>query len=157
MELTDREIPKILQHYHVDNLDLVFDGFEPVNPDKNLYYFHNPKTGELYVILLADFILESVGEDGGYIEEDYWPEHSCNWEVEKWLSCNDKIEDSSDISNWFYQPECGDKCIFAKLKADVSALNGRKLDKNVKHIDEAEMAARKARRDELTEIDAQSF
>ena len=35
MELTARELPKILEYYKVDKLGLIFDGFEPVNPDKS--------------------------------------------------------------------------------------------------------------------------
>ena len=72
MELTARELPKILEYYKVDKLGLIFDGFEPVNPDKMLYYWHDPKTGELCVALLADFIIEFIdNSEPGNIVEDY--------------------------------------------------------------------------------------
>ena len=44
-----------------------------------------------------------------------------------------------DYDKWFYWPECGDKCAFAKLKANVSEIKDRKLERKVPDIDEAEM------------------
>ena len=149
MELVDRELPKILKCYNVDNLGLVFDGYEPVNPDKTLYYWHAPKTGELYVAVLADFITEFVGDgEPGNISENYWPEHTCDWQVDRWLC--------SDDAKWFYWPECGDKCAFAKLRDGASALNGRRLEHTVPAVSEEEMLSRKIKRQKLTKIDSQA-
>ena len=158
MELVDRELPKILKYYHVDTLGLIFDGYEWVNPDKILYYWHDPKNNDLYVALLADFIIEfSTGDAECRIQEDYWPENTCDWKVERWLCSSETSEnDYADYDSWFYWPECGDKCTFAKLKADASALKGRNLSHDVASVSEEEMLARKARRDELTMIDSQA-
>lgn len=158
MELTARELPKILEYYKVDKLGLIFDGFELVNPDKMLYYWHDPKTGELYVALLADFIIEFTGnsESAGNIVEDYWPEHECNWQVERWFCSSDDTNNFDDYDKWFYWPECGDKCAFAKLKANVSEIENRKLERKVPDIDEAEMNSRKVERQKLTVIDCQA-
>ena len=157
MELTDRELSKILKYYNVDNLGLVFDGYEPVNPDKILYYWHIPKTGELYVAVLADFIIEFVGSGNpGNICEDYWPEHTCDWQVDHWLCSDSNVSDYTDYDKWFYWPECGDKCAFAKLKDDVSVLNGRELEHAVPDVSEEEMLSRKTERQNLTEIDFQA-
>ena len=151
-------MPRILNYYHIANLELIFDGFEHINPNEMLYYFHNPKNGELYVILLADYIMESVGDTNpGRIADDYWPEHECDWEVQKWIPHNNHSADLSDFRNWLYKPECGDKCAVAKINADISALGGRILEKNMPHIDEAEMATGKARRNKLTVIDSREF
>jgi hypothetical protein len=149
MELVDRELLKILKYYNMDNLGLVFDGYEPVNPDKILYYWHAPKTGELYVAVLADFITEFAGDgEPGDICEDYWPEHTCDWQVDYWLC--------SDDAKWFYWPECGDKCAFAKLRDSASVLNGRRLERAVPTVSEEEMLSRKIKRQKLTEIDSQA-
>ena len=157
MKLTNRELPKILKYYNVGHLGLIFDGYELVNPDKCLYYWHDPETGELYVALLADFIIEFVGDgEPGDICEDYWPEHTCNWQVDHWLCSDDNVSDTTDYDKWFYWPECGDKCAFAKLKDDASALNGRRLEHVVPAVSEEEMLSRKAERQKLTEIDSQA-
>jgi len=157
MELANRELTEILKYYHVDNLGLVFDGFEPVNPDKILYYWHDPKSGSLYVALLADFITEFIGnKTSDNIQENYWPEHTCNWEVAHWLCSSDNVSDHTDYDKWFYWPKCGDKCAFAKLKANVSALEGHKLENNVSTTNKEEMLARKSERQNLTEIDSQA-
>ncbi len=157
MELTDRELPKILEYYNVDNLGLVFDGYEWVTPDKILYYWHVPKTGELYVAVLADFIIEFVGNGSpGNIRVDYWPEHTCDWQVDHWLCSDSNVSDYTDYDKWFYWPECGDKCAFAKLKDDFLVLNGRKLEHIVPDVSEEEMLSRKIERQELTEIDFQA-
>ena len=149
MELANRELSEILKYYGVDNLDLVFDGYEPVSPDKIIYYWHNPGTGELYAAILADYIHESVGEDDpGNICEDYWPEHECDWQVIHWFCSSD--------GEWFYWPECGDKCAFAKIEGDASALRGRNLKQTVLDIDKNEMFAQKNKRQELTVIDSQA-
>ncbi len=134
MQLLEREFAKILKFYHVDNLGLVFDGFEWINPDKILYYWHNPKNGDLYVIELADYVHEFIGSKPfDRIADDYWPEHTCDWEVDYWIPHN-KVTDCTDLNDWFYWPECGDKCVFAKLKANVSALAGRTLECNIPDI-----------------------
>ncbi len=88
MELANRELKKIFEYYGVSNLELSFDGFEWVTPDKALYYFHDPKSGELYVIELADYVHEFEDREpsSNRIVENYWPERSCDWEVEHWFS-----------------------------------------------------------------------
>ncbi len=55
----------------------------------------------------------------------------------------------------FYWPECGDKCVFAKLKADASALAGRSLKHDVSDASEEEMVKRKEVLEDLIEIDLQ--
>jgi hypothetical protein len=66
------------------------------------------------------------------------------------------VSDYTDYDKWFYWPECGDKCAFAKLKDDASALNGRKLEHIVPDVSEEEMLSRKIERQNLTEIDSQA-
>lgn len=155
MQLTKREFPKILQFYHVDDLNLIFDGFEPVTPDKILYYWHNPADGSLYVMELTDYVHEFMGNKPSMrIVEDFWDDHNCDWEVKRWLSRSDSI-DYTDLDNWFYWPECGDKCVMAQLKADVSALVNRKLERNIADVSPEQMAARRAELEELIEIDDQ--
>lgn len=150
MELTRREFAKILEFYRVSDLGLVFDGFEWVTPDKVLYYWHNPKNGDLYVIELADFVDEFMsGEPCDYIDGS-----RSDWKVDYWLSHTD-TNDYEDLDAWFYWPECGDKCVFAKLKANVSALDGLELERDIPDISEEEMMKRKAKRDSLTVIDSQ--
>lgn len=155
MELVQREFAKIFEFYHVSDLGLVFEGYEPVTPDKTLYYWSNPKDDGLYVIELADFIDEFMGaEPSKRIAEDYWPDHTCDWEVERWLS-NEETTDYQDYDKWFYWPECGDKCVMAKLKANVSDLKGRELERDIPEISEEEMTKRREELEDLVEIDAQ--
>ena len=155
MQLDKREFPKILQFYRVDDLNLVFDGFESITPDKALYYWHNPADGSLYAMELADYVHEFMdSEPSSRIVEDFWDDHSCDWEVERWLSHNDST-DYADLDNWFYWPECGDKCVMAQLKADVSVLVNRKLERNIADVNPEQMAARRAKLKELIEIDNQ--
>ena len=155
MQLTEREFPKILKFYGVDNLNLAFDGFEAITPDKILYYWHDPANKNVYVMELADYVHEFMGgEPDMYIAEDYWAEHSCDWEIERWLAHGNPT-DYTDLDNWFYWPECGDKCVMAQLKADLSALANRKLEQKIASISPEEMAARRAKIEGLTEIDNQ--
>ena len=149
MELAKREFRKIFEYYGVSDLELLFDGFEWVTPDKVLYYFHDSKGGELYAIELADYIHEFDDNDeplSNRIVEDYWAERSCDWEVERWFS---------NEGDYFYWPECGDKCVFAKLKADTSALASRSLKHDVSDASEEEMVKRKEALEDLIEIDSQ--
>ena len=132
MELA--EISKILKYYRVDGLNLVFDGFEQINPDGWLYYFHDPENDDLYAALLTDYVGWGIGNGEPILEiaDNYYPEHECDWNVEKWLTCRDEMDEtdeSGDYEGWFYWPECGDKCVFAKLKEKLTALAGRKLEK----------------------------
>ncbi len=132
MELSKKEIPEILKYYRVDNLGLIFDGCESINPDSKLYYFHNPSNDGLYALLLTDYVGWGIGngEPASKIMENYYPEHECNWNVEEWLTCRDELDEtvkSGDYEGWFYWPECGDKCVFAKLAEKVFALEGRSL------------------------------
>ena len=66
------------------------------------------------------------------------------------------MSDPTDYDKWFYWPECGDKCAFAKLKDDASALNGRGLERVVPAVSEEEMLSRKIKRQKLTIIDSQA-
>lgn len=155
MYLVEREFPKILTFFRVGDLFLLFDGFEPITPDKTLYYWHDPTTGDLYAMELADYIQEFPGREPDMdITEDYWPEHSCDWPVKRWLSHFDST-DYSDFKNWFYWPECGDKCAMAQLDANVSALKGRNLKREMINISPEQMAARRAKLEELITIDNQ--
>ena len=155
MQLAEREFPKILHFYRVDGLNLIFDGFEPITPDKILYYWHNPADGSVYVMELTDYVHEFMGSKPSMrIVEDFWDDHNCDWEVKRWLSRSDST-DYTDLDNWFYWPECGDKCVMAQLKADVSALANRKLERSIADISLGQMSARRARLEELIEIDDQ--
>ena len=160
MELSKSEIPEILAYYRVGELGLVFDGYEQIAPDSKLYYFHDPKNNDLYALLLTDYVGWGMGnsEPDSWIMDDYYPGHECEWNVEHWLTCREKPDETvghADYEGWFYWPECGNKCVFAKLKEDVSALNGRNLEKDIPEIEEEELSRRKARREELTEIDSE--
>ena len=115
---------------------------------------------DLYALLLTDYVGWGMGnsEPDSWIVDDYYPGHECEWNVEHWLTCREKPDETvghADYEGWFYWPECGDKCVFAKLKEDVSALNGRNLEKNIPEIEEKELSRRKALREELTEIDSE--
>ena len=155
MELVQREFAKIFEFYHVSDLGLVFEGYEWIMPDKILYYWQDPKNGDLYVIELADFVHEFMGlRPEKRIVEDFWPEHTCDWEVERWLA-NEETDDYRDYDKWFYWPECGDKCVMAKLKANVSDLKGRELERDIPDISEEEMTKRREELEGLIEIDAQ--
>ena len=136
MELSKREIPEILKYYRVDDLGLVFDGYEPIGPDSRLYYFHNISSNDLYALLLTDYVGWGIGNEEPVLKivENYYPGHECDWNVEKWLTCRDELDETDengDYEGWFYWPECGDKCVFAKLKEKAPVLEGRSLKKEL--------------------------
>lgn len=139
MELTKEDISQILKYYRVDNLDLVFDGFEQINPDSFLYYFHDPKNEDLYALLSADYFGWGfgVGTPAAKITENYYPDHECEWNIERWLTCRDEPDttaENGDYEGWFYPLNSDYNCAFAKLSEKLPALSGQSLSSNVHNL-----------------------
>ncbi len=132
MEISNNEIPQILKYFRVDDLGLVFDGYEKINPDSFLYYFHDPKNKDLYAILSADYFGWGIGEGepATRIIESYYPGHECEWNVDHWYTCRDELDttvENGDYEGWFYVLNQVYSCAFAKLKEKHSALSGQSL------------------------------